>query len=363
MAEVLIENVTKVFGKTIAVDDVTVNIKDGEFMTLLGPSGCGKTTTLRLIAGLERVTLGNIYFDGKSVRNLAANQRDIAMVFQSYAVYPHMNVYSNINFALRNMRMPKAEIDKRVSVVAEMLNISNLLERMPRELSGGQRQRVALGRAIVRDAAIFLLDEPLSNLDAKLRVIMRVEIKKLHSRLGKTFVYVTHDQAEALTMSDRVGVMNEGRIRQLGTPAEIYEKPADTFVAGFIGSPSMNLIEGNIVRENDQFYFQWDSVKIPLSFERVGQLSHSAEKFILGIRPESLIVSTPEKNRDLIGEIYVKEPLGSDVFLTVDMGHELIKIRITPEASSSLEDYVSVRFDENKICFFDQGTGKAIRNQ
>src|SRR5436190_464317 len=237
MAQVQLQNVRKQFMSVVAVDDITLAIREREFLTLVGPSGCGKTTTLRMIAGLEQLTSGEIYFDGKPVGHLPANKRDIAMVFQSYALYPHMSVAENIGFALKMMRVPKAEIKRRVDRAAQMLGIDHLLGRRPRELSGGQRQRVALGRAIVRNSAAYLLDEPLSNLDAKLRVFMRAELKKLHADLQKTFIYVTHDQDEAMTMSDRIAVMEDGRVQQCASPLEIYNQPANQFVAGFMGSP------------------------------------------------------------------------------------------------------------------------------
>jgi len=360
MAEVRIEHVAKRFGNVVAVNDVTLTIRDGEFMTLLGPSGCGKTTTLRLIAGLEKASAGQIYFDRESVGHLPANRRDIAMVFQSYAVYPHMNVYDNISFALRNMKVPAGEIQKRVTAVVSMLDIAHLLERMPKELSGGQRQRVALGRAIVRNAPVFLLDEPLSNLDAKLRLAMRGEIKKLHAELGKTFVYVTHDQAEALTMSDNIAVMDEGRLRQVGTPDDVYDRPADTFVAAFIGSPPMNLIEGRLVQVEGVPFFQWQGVRYRLSGAQLQRLRQCGDAVILGVRPESVLVLPPEDEAEMRAAVYIREPLGADLFLTLDMGGQRLKARTTPGGSCALADSVAVRLDESKMCFFDPATGTAV---
>src|SRR5438132_609307 len=255
MAKVVLDGVVKKFGPVTAVDDLTIEIGDREFVTLVGPSGCGKTTTLRMIAGLERVTAGQIYFDDDPVGHLPADHRDIAMVFQSYALYPHMNVYDNIGFALRMMRVPRAEIDRRVKWAAEMLGIAELLDRKPRQLSGGQRQRVALGRSVVREPACFLLDEPLSNLDAKLRVTMRGELKRLHLELKRTFIYVTHDQAEALTVSDRIAVIHDGRLQQYGPPDDVYNRPRNVFVAGFMGSPTRNLLAGDVGFRDGLPYF------------------------------------------------------------------------------------------------------------
>src|SRR5499427_2418639 len=259
VAKVVLDRVIKNFGAVTAVDDLTIEVADREFVTLVGPSGCGKTTTLRMVAGLEKVTSGQIYFDDDPVGHLPADHRDIAMVFQSYALYPHMNVYDNIGFALRMMRVPRSEIDRRVRWAAEMLGIADLLDRKPRQLSGGQRQRVALGRSVVREPACFLLDEPLSNLDAILRVTMRAELKRLHLELKRTFIYVTHDQAEALTMSDRIAVMNLGRLQQYGPPDEVYNRPRNVFVAGFMGAPPMNLVPGTLASSNGQLHFATES--------------------------------------------------------------------------------------------------------
>ena len=246
MAKVVIEHLTKHFGDVVAIDDLTLEIVDREFLTLLGPSGCGKTTTLNIIAGLEDPTNGRVFFDDDDVTNVPPERRDIAMVFQTYALYPHMRVYDNIAFGLRMRRTPADEIERLMGEAAKAMEIDHLLKRKPRELSGGQRQRVALARAIVRNAHVFLLDEPLSNLDAKLRVTMRTELKRLHAELEKTFVYVTHDQAESLIMSDRIVVLNEGKLQQLGTPEEIYNQPANVFIAGFVGSPPMNFFDGQL---------------------------------------------------------------------------------------------------------------------
>jgi multiple sugar transport system ATP-binding protein len=286
MAQVDLEKIRKQFSNVVAVDDVTLTIQEREFLTLVGPSGCGKTTTLRLIAGLERLTSGQIYFDGAPVGHQPANRRDIAMVFQSYALYPHMTVAENIGFALKMMRVPKPEIQERIDRAAEMLDIVHLLERRPKQLSGGQRQRVALGRAIVRDAAAYLLDEPLSNLDAKLRVFMRAELKKLHLDLQKTFIDVTHDQAEAMTMSDRIAVMRAGRIEQLGQPEELYERPQTDFVAGFLGVS--NLLPGEVVGRDGELAAI--RLKDGTTVHAVAGGLNGSTTVHVGVRPEKLRV-------------------------------------------------------------------------
>src|SRR5262245_725119 len=291
VAKVQLERVSKRFGSVSAVDELTLEIADREFITLVGPSGCGKTTTLRMIAGLEKASAGNIYFDDDSVGHLPADHRDIAMVFQSYALYPHMNVYDNIGFALRMMRVPRPEIERRVKWAAEMLGITPLLRRKPRELSGGQRQRVALGRSVVREPACFLLDEPLSNLDAKLRGTMRGELKRLHLELKRTFIYVTHDQAEALTMSDRIAVMQDGRLQQYGAPGDIYNRPRNVFVAGFMGSPPMNILSGTLAVEDSLVRFVAPGF-VHILPPRLAVAARQAPNpsVMLGIRPESIAV-------------------------------------------------------------------------
>lgn len=359
MARVSVENLSKHFGSVIAVDQMNLDIEDKEFLTLLGPSGCGKTTTLRLIAGLEKATTGNVYFDGESMGHLPANHRDIAMVFQTYALYPHMNAYANIAFALRMMHVPKGEIDQRVKWAAEMLGIRELLDRKPRELSGGERQRVALGRAIVREPAVFLLDEPLSNLDAKLRVNMRGELKRLHHELEGTFIYVTHDQAEALTMSDRIAIMNEGKLLQVGSPQEVYDKPANLFVAGFMGSPPMNFIRGRVAVANDQFVFQWGDVRYPLP-PRVGAYLRQANvepEIIFGVRPEAVQL---KGEGGLEATVYVEEPLGADVFLTVEIGGQMLRIRTDPDFHAEIGDRVRIDFNPDRIHLFEIESGQAL---
>ena len=361
MSRVLLENVTKRFGNVIAVDSLNLDIRDQEFITLVGPSGCGKTTTLRLVAGLEKLSDGDILFDDDNVGHLPANYRDIAMVFQSYALYPHMSVFENIGFALRMMKIPRSEIDRRITWAADMLGIGELLERKPRELSGGQRQRVALGRAIVREPACFLLDEPLSNLDAKLRVSMRAELKRLHHDIERTFIYVTHDQAEALTMSDRIAIMNFGRLQQFGTPDEVYYQPANLFVAGFIGSPGMNFVEGELNRDNGQLVFQRGSFRYPLPDELRSPLEthHSSAEVVLGVRPETVGVSK-ESGTGIEGVVYVEEPLGSDIFLTIEVGDAHVLARTDADFRAGIGTKLSLHLNPSKLHFFNKQTGVAI---
>jgi multiple sugar transport system ATP-binding protein len=367
VAKVVLERVVKKFGSVAAVDDVTLEVGDREFVTLVGPSGCGKTTTLRLIAGLEKVTAGQIYFDDEPVGHLPADQRDIAMVFQSYALYPHMDVYDNIGFALRMMRVPRSEIDRRVRWAAEMLGIAELLRRKPRQLSGGQRQRVALGRAVVREPACFLLDEPLSNLDAKLRVSMRGELKRLHLELKRTFIYVTHDQAEALTMSDRIAVLNLGRVQQYGPPEEVYNRPRNVFVAGFMGAPAMNLLPGELTSIDDAPRFTTVGVDQPLPVRLVdGARRARGRRVYLGIRPESIIVrgdgvdAPPRGASWSVAPVYIQEPLGSDQFLTLEVGGTHVKARTSPDLAVRAGDRVEVAFDPAKMHLFDAETGASL---
>ncbi|MBV7329906.1 ABC transporter ATP-binding protein [Chloroflexi bacterium TSY] len=360
MARVTLDRVTKRFGDVVAVDDLQLDVQDKEFVTLVGPSGCGKTTTLRMIAGLEQVTEGEIYFDDEVVSHLPANYRDIAMVFQSYALYPHMSVFDNIGFALRMMRFQKAEVERRVEWAADMLGIQELLDRKPRDLSGGQRQRVALGRAIVREPACFLLDEPLSNLDAKLRVSMRAELKRLHHDIGRTFIYVTHDQAEALTMSDRIAIMNHGKLQQFGTPDEVYNQPANLFVAGFIGSPGMNFVEGEFKSDSGQLNFQWGGVSCPVPDRFSSKLqTYSNRKAVLGIRSEAIGVSL-NGTEGLDGVVYVEEPMGADIFLTVEIGGTNVLVRTDPDFRADIGTKVKIHLDPNKLYFFDDDTEMSI---
>ncbi len=363
MAQAILENLTKSYAEIVAVDNLNLEIVDREFLTLLGPSGCGKTTTLNIIAGLEAPTNGRILFDADDVTHVPPERRDVSMVFQTYALYPHMRVFDNIAFGLRMRRLPSDEIQNRVNAVAQTMEIESLLKRKPRQLSGGQRQRVALARAIVRNPRVFLLDEPLSNLDAKLRVSMRTEIKRLHASLKKTFVYVTHDQAESLIMSDRIAILNSGKLQQLATPDKIYNQPSNSFVAGFVGSPPMNFFHGKLETSADG---QWQVVgrgfasKIaPETANRLSTTAHSQVQ--LGIRAENIHLE-PTQVPTARAKIVVLEPLGSDLFLTLDLDGTTFKARTNPDAHFKLGERVNVRFEPNKIHLFDHKTGLTILN-
>ncbi|MEM1694576.1 MAG: ABC transporter ATP-binding protein [Ignisphaera sp.] len=362
MVKISLVNLTKVFGKAprevIAVDNLNLEIKDGEFMVLLGPSGCGKTTTLRLIAGLETPTKGKIYFDDEDVTGLPPKDRDVAMVFQSYAVYPHMKVFDNIAFPLRIRKLPKSEIKDRVKRVVEYLGIGDLLDRMPSQLSGGQLQRVALARALVREPRVFLFDEPLSNLDAKIRIETRGFIKRLQKELGITSVYVTHDQAEALVIADRIAILNRGILQQVGTPQEIYENPSNLFVATFIGAPPMNVIKGVIEEFKQGLFFVIDnSIRIPLDsvpYDLVRR--YIGKDVILGVRPENVRVS---KKGGIAGKVYVSEYLGNTVYVKIQISDNLI-IQGVGESAYSIGDVAAIDIDMNKIHLFDEKTGSLI---
>ena len=322
MAEVRLENICKHFNEIVAVDDFNLSIKDKEFVVLVGPSGCGKTTTLRMIAGLEGITSGNIYIEERLINKLPAKERNIAMVFQNYALYPHMSVRENMSFSLEMHKRPKEEIKKRVQEAAEILGIEGLLDRKPKQLSGGQRQRVAVGRAIVRKPGVFLFDEPLSNLDAKLRVQTRVELKKLHERLATTAVYVTHDQVEAMTMGDRIVVMKDGLIQQVGGPLELYNTPANRFVAGFLGSPAMNFFEAELTGSGDSLFLQTGSFKIDLPLEKTNLINEYGEKkVVVGIRPEDLVMVEDDVSGKAIQfTVDVVEPIGSETYVVGNAG-------------------------------------------
>jgi multiple sugar transport system ATP-binding protein len=359
MAEVVLKGISKHFGAVAAVGGIDLRIEDKSFVCLVGPSGCGKTTTLRLIAGLERVSSGEIYFDGRRVDHLAANQRDIAMVFQSYALYPHMTVAQNIGFALRMMKVPAQEIDHRVHTTAQKLGVQDLLARKPRELSGGQRQRVALGRAMVRDAAVFLMDEPLSNLDAQLRVQTRAELKRLHAELARTFVYVTHDQAEAMTMADKIAVIHQGRLQQYASPNEIYGCPVNRFVASFLGSPAMNFLSGALERSSGRPRFLLGAQSAPIDKTRAGAVASGP--IVLGVRPEALTLLPPAAASGLAGSVFIEEPLGSDLFVTVDVEGARVVARTTPDQRYEPGANVRLAWDPARIHLFHAESGEAIR--
>ncbi|MGD8520886.1 MAG: ABC transporter ATP-binding protein [Desulfobacterales bacterium] len=322
MAEVRLEKVVKKFDEVVAVDDFNLTIADKEFVVLVGPSGCGKTTTLRMIAGLESITSGNVFIGEQMINKLPAKDRNIAMVFQNYALYPHMSVFENMAFSLEMRKRPKDEIKQRVAEAAEILGIQHLLTRKPKQLSGGQRQRVAVGRAIVRKPEVFLFDEPLSNLDAKLRVQTRLELKKLHERLATTAVYVTHDQVEAMTMGDRIVVMKDGLIQQVGSPLELYDEPANKFVGGFIGSPAMNFFDAELNGTAETVCLQAGDVRIDLPSEKSKHLAdHQGKSVIVGIRPEDL-KPAPEHiaGKTIQGTVEVVEPIGNETYVDLNAG-------------------------------------------
>jgi multiple sugar transport system ATP-binding protein len=359
MAEVVLKDVQKVYDKNVvAVDQANIEIKDKEFVVLVGPSGCGKSTTLRMIAGLEEITMGEIYIDGVLVNDIPPKDRDIAMVFQNYALYPHMSVYQNMAFGLKLRKYPKDEIDARVQEAAEILGIQDLLDRKPKALSGGQRQRVAVGRAIVRKPKVFLFDEPLSNLDAKLRVQMRTEISKLHNRLEATIVYVTHDQVEAMTMGDRIVVMRDGKVQQIDEPLHLYNHPVNQFVAGFIGSPSMNFIRGRLVAKGDGLVFDEGHMRIPLPAKYSDELrDHKDQEVTLGIRPEDIHdPATAGRNVEFVeieARVEVVEPMGNEVFLNLTTGKSSFVARVDPLHMPQVDDAVKLAVEVDKAHFFD----------
>jgi multiple sugar transport system ATP-binding protein len=350
MAAVTFDHVVKRYTADLTVvKDFNVEIKDKEFMVLVGPSGCGKSTALRMLAGLETISEGHIRIGDRVVNDVAAKDRDIAMVFQSYALYPHMSVYDNMAFPLQMKKMPKADIDKRVNNASSILGLDNFLKRKPRALSGGQRQRVALGRAIVRDPQVFLLDEPLSNLDAKLRGQTRIELQKLHHDLETTFIYVTHDQVEAMTMGDRIAIMNAGILQQVGTPDDIYDHPANLFVAGFIGTPTMNFVPVTIADGSAKA--SGFSVKLPSPV--------SAAKGTLGFRPEA-VTDRPSEVASLDMKVDVVERLGSDQFLYGQVGSDTLTARVDPRLKVTPGDNVKLGLDARNLHLFDAETEKAL---
>ncbi|TFL18329.1 ABC transporter ATP-binding protein [Jannaschia formosa] len=347
MADLALRSLTKAYGQTEVLHGIDLTVADGEFVVLVGPSGCGKSTTLRLIAGLEDVTAGAIEIGGRDVARLEPKQRDIAMVFQNYAIYPHMSVRKNIAFGLRSSNLPKADKARRVDEVAELLGMTPLLDRKPNQLSGGQRQRVAIGRAMVRDPKVFLFDEPLSNLDAQLRTQMRLEIKKLHQRVGTTIVFVTHDQVEAMTLADRIVIMKDGHIRQVGTPSEVYRSPADTFVARFIGAPSMNLIEGHAV-----------SGTVTLASGGTMPLARGKGDVLLGVRPDDL---HPVDGPALIeGRVTVQEPLGPDTLIYVETRAGEIIAKADARTPPAVGSTVRLGAAPEDVHLFDRESGLAV---
>ena len=378
MASLSLRNVYKKYpGGVIAVSDFNLEIKDKEFIILAGPSGCGKSTTLRMVAGLEEISSGEVYIGDRLVNDVAPKDRDIAMVFQNYALYPHMTVFDNMAFGLKLRKVSKDEIKRRVEEAARILDIEHLLERKPKALSGGQRQRVALGRAIVREPKVFLLDEPLSNLDAKLRAQMRTEISKLHQRLGTTFMYVTHDQTEAMTMGTRIVVMKNGFIQQVDTPQNLYLRPCNLFVAGFIGSPQMNFIETKVLCENDVYYLEFGSedtkrragvkFKIKLPENKTANLKeYIGKEVIMGIRPEH-VHNEPElieANPDSIVEakVEVTELMGAETYLYMDCEGQDINARVAPSSTAKPGDKIKIAISAENIHIFDKDTELTITN-
>ncbi len=366
MAKVVLENVFKIYpGNVTAVHDACPEIQDQEFVVLVGPSGCGKSTTLRMVAGLEDISKGAIYIDGKKVNDIPPKDRDIAMVFQNYALYPHMSVYNNMAFGLKLRKYPKAEIHKRVMEAADILGITDYLERKPKALSGGQRQRVAVGRAIVRKPKAFLFDEPLSNLDAKMRVQMRAEISKLHVRLKSTMIYVTHDQIEAMTMGDRIVVMKDGWIHQVDTPLNIYNHPANQFVAGFIGSPPMNFFPGRIHRQANAVVFEEGRFRIPLEGRTAEKMAaYDGQDVVMGIRPENIDERSArpeaEPARVLQATVEVVEMMGSEVYLYATTGKTSFTARVDSACRKQIGDPVEVVLDTAKIHFFGGPEEKSL---
>ena len=366
MASVTYDHVVKKFGDFTALHDITMHIEDKEFLVLVGPSGCGKSTALRCLAGLEDITEGQIMIGDQVVNDVAPKDRDIAMVFQSYALYPHMSVYDNMAFGLKLRKTPRSEIDRRVKEAAEILGLQDLLNRKPRQLSGGQRQRVALGRAIVREPKVFLLDEPLSNLDAKLRVETRANLSRLHQQLQTTFVYVTHDQVEAMTMADRIAVMNKGVLQQVDTPLNLYERPDNLFVAGFIGSPAMNFFPAKLMRSDGKLVVDCDAfhVEIPPSRAETYQ-SYTGKEIIFGIRPED--IHNPDfappgiEPAYVPGKIDVTEIMGNEIFAYLQNGRHSFIARVDPRSRYKMGQEVQVIFNMANMHIFDKDTEKAIR--
>lgn len=366
MASVTLKNVNKIFkGNVQAVKEVSLEVQDTEFLVLVGPSGCGKTTALRIIAGLEEATSGEIYIGERLVNQVSPKDRDIAMVFQNYALYPHMNVYENMAFGLKLRKVPKDQIDRRLKEAAQLLGIQNLLHRKPKELSGGQRQRVAMGRAIVREPKVFLMDEPLSNLDAKLRVQMRAELQKLHRRLGITTIYVTHDQTEAMTLGHRIVLMRDGVVQQVDTPMQLYEQPKNQFVAGFVGSPAMNFIPATLSKDGTGLFVERQGLRLKIPEERALPVeSWAGKEVVFGIRPEDIYDkmfskgSTPENTLEAVVDVY--EPMGSEVYLYLTIGDQTLVARVNPHTKAQVGQKIEVVFDMGKMQAFDPSTEQSL---
>jgi multiple sugar transport system ATP-binding protein len=366
VANVTYKNVTKRFGNVVAVNDLTIETPDKEFLVFVGPSGCGKSTSLRMPAGLDEITEGTIKIGDRVVNDVPPKDRDIAMVFQSNALYPHMSVYDNMAFGLKLRKTPKDEIDRRVQLAAQDLGITQLLDRKPKQLSGGQRQRVAVGRAIVRDPAVFLMDEPLSNLDAKLRVEARAMLSRLHHRLGTTFIYVTHDQTEAMTMGSRIAVMKDGVLMQVDTPQRLYDDPDNIFVAGFIGSPAMNFFDATLVSEDDKLFIDTGVFRVQVPQHHVSTYKpHAGKPVVFGIRPED--IHDPEfRPTNIIEatvetEVDVTELMGNEVFVYYNAGGKTFIGRVDPRTRASVGDKIPAVFNMENMHIFDRQTERAIR--
>lgn len=365
MASVTIRNVWKHYGPVTAVSDLNLECADGEFLCVLGPSGCGKSTTLRMLAGLEFISEGEILFGDRRINDLEPRQRDIAMVFEAYALYPHKTVFQNIANPLRQQKTPKDKIDEKVRHAAEVLEISELLDRKPGQLSGGQKQRVAIGRAIVREPQVFLFDEPISHLDAKLRAHMRGEIKRLQKEFGTTMIYVTHDQLEGMSMADKIAVMNGGVLQQVGTPSEIFNHPVNEWVATFVGEPPMNLIEGELQAEGSVLYLVHPSFRLALPPDlraRLLSADVAAQRRVkLGIRPDNITVSRSQNGRSQIpASIYVTEPLGEDMIVDVRVGGDRVVAKTSVDFEGRIDDITYLEFNEAKLHVFDSETGLAL---
>ncbi|MCA9971517.1 MAG: sn-glycerol-3-phosphate ABC transporter ATP-binding protein UgpC [Anaerolineales bacterium] len=366
MASVTYRNVYKRYGDVTVITDLNMDIKDKEFVVFVGPSGCGKSTSLRMLAGLEEISEGDILIGDRVVNDIPPKDRDIAMVFQSYALYPHMSVYDNMAFGLKLRKTPKSEIDQRVKEAANILGLENLLDRKPKQLSGGQRQRVAVGRAIVREPAVFLMDEPLSNLDAKLRVTARAEISKLHKRLGTTFIYVTHDQVEAMTMGDRIAVLSDGLLQQIDSPRNLYNTPRNIFVAGFIGSPSMNFFDATLVGEDNRLFIDTGDFRVAVPADRKNVYSsHVGKEVVFGIRPEHVhapayappsIAAEPVK-----AQVEVVELLGHELHLYLNSGRYSFVGTVDTRMDANTGNNIDLVFDMNNMHLFDKQSTDAIR--
>ncbi|MEZ5862762.1 MAG: ABC transporter ATP-binding protein [Geminicoccaceae bacterium] len=361
MAQVEMRDVVKRYGAVTAVNHVSLTVADGEFVALVGPSGCGKTTSLNLVAGLIELTTGEIFIGERQVNDLDPKDRDIAMVFQNYALYPNKTVYQNLGFPLRMRRLGKAEIDSKVKEAARLLDITHLLDRRPRELSGGQQQRVALGRALVRDPQVFLMDEPLSNLDAKLRVQMRAELKRFHQDLNATVVYVTHDQLEAMTMADRMAVMSGGDLQQYDTPERVFAEPANTFVAGFVGSPAMNLLEMRLGETDGRITLGGDGWSLALDAANARRVAAaSGPGIVLGARHSSMALHAEPAPGLVPGRVYTVEPTGDLTYAHVFLGQTVVVVSVDPELRLATDQPVWIGFDQNRLHFFDAATQKRL---